>query len=357
VSTVDGMSNPILQPRPFSAERPHLVRPMRVDPSGLSGPTPWAARGAAYRRTSRGYYLPASVANDAPEQRIVEAAQVLPRVGGVTGWAALRWLGARWLTGINAAGEPRPVDLATGYCDILNQVGFIVSQERLGPSELLVYDGLLITEPVRSLYFAMRYAENVRAAVVLADMTAYDDVVSLDELAAYCLANRGWTGAPQARQALALANESAWSPKEVETRLCWELDAELPRPLTNQPIFDLSGRHLGTPDLLDLEAGVVVQYHGAVHLDPAQRRVDLGSEAVFRGLGLETLEVVAGMSRADVAARMIAARSRARFQAESDRSWTVVPPPWWTPTTTVADRRALTDDQQRVMLAYRRVFA
>jgi hypothetical protein len=203
----------------------------------------------------------------------------------------------------------------------------------------------------------MRYAENVRAAVVLADMTAYDDVVSLDELAAYCLANRGWTGAPQARQALALANESAWSPKEVETRLCWELDAELPRPLTNQPIFDLSGRHLGTPDLLDLEAGVVVQYHGAVHLDPAQRRVDLGSEAVFLGLGLETLEVVAGMSRADVAARMIAARSRARFQAESDRSWTVVPPPWWTPTTTVADRRALTDDQQRVMLAYRRVFA
>jgi hypothetical protein len=33
-------------------------------------------------------------AEQTTEQRIVEAAAVLPAYGGVTGWAALRWLGA-----------------------------------------------------------------------------------------------------------------------------------------------------------------------------------------------------------------------------------------------------------------------
>jgi len=328
---------------------------MRVDVTGVSGPTPWAARGSAYRRTSRGYYLPASITNDSPEQRIIEAAEVLPSQGGVTGWAALYWLGARWLTGTGAVGERRRVDLATGYCDILSQAGFLVSQERLGPAELFVHDGLSLTDPLRSLYFAMRYAASVREAVVCADMAAYDDIVSLDDLGAYCVTNRGWTGAPQAREACALADENAWSPKEVDTRLCWMLDAELPRPLTNRPIFDRAGRHVGTPDLLDAEAGLVVEYQGAVHLDPVQRRADLGREARFRALGLETLDVMSGLSRAEVADRMRAARARASFQAESSRPWTVEPPSWWVPTTSVRERRALSEDQRRLMLGYRQI--
>jgi hypothetical protein len=355
--SVGGVSRPIIAPEEFSAERPHLARPYRTDPDGVRGPTPWAARGTSYRRTSRGYYLPASISGDTAEQRIVEAAQVLPSLGGVTGWAALRWMGARWLTGVDAGGELRRVDLVTGYCDILSQAGFLVSQERLGPTELVVHDGLSVTEPVRSLYFAMRYAPSVRAAVVLADMTAYDDVVSLAELAAYCPANRGWTGAPQAREALSLADENAWSPKEVDTRLCWQLDADLPRPLTNRPVFDRWGHHIGTPDLLDVEAGLVVQYHGATHLDPAQRRVDLGSEAAYRAFGLETLEVVGRMTRGELVDRMLAARRRSRFEAESTRAWTADPPGWWTPTTSVAVRRSLADDQRRRMLAYRRISA
>lgn len=351
------MRRPIIAPEEFSPERAHLVRPFRTDPAGVVGPTPWAARGTSYRRTSRGYYLPATFAADSAEQRIVEAAQVLPSFGGVTGWAALHWAGARWLTGVDAAGELRCVDLATGYCDIVNQAGFLVSQERLGPDELVVHDGLSVTEPVRSLYFAMRYAPSVRAAVVLADMTAYDDVVSLAQLADYCPAHRGWTGAPQAREALSLADENAWSPKEVDTRLCWQLDADLPRPLTNRPVFDRSGRHIGTPDLLDAGAGLVVQYHGATHLHPAQRRVDLGSEAAYRGVGLETLEIVGGMSRGEMVDRMTDARRRSRFEAESTRAWTVEPPSWWNPTTSVAVRRALADDQRRRMLGYRRISA
>lgn len=326
---------------------------MRVDPQGRSGPTRRAARGAAYRRTSSGLYLPASISADLPEQRIVEAAATLPTFGGVTGWAALRWVGARWLSG-RGPEVVQPVPLATGYADIRSQPGHLVSQERLGPEELEVHDGLSITIAVRSLYYAIRYAAGIRDAVVLIDMTAFDDVVSLEEIDAYALIHRGWTGAPQARAAIALADENSWSPQETLTRLVWKLDAGLPDVLANRPIFDRRGRHLATPDLLDEEAGVVVEYGGVIHLDPAMRRSDIGREELFRALGLEVVAVTAGMSRESVAARMVAARDRARFVSESRREWTTRPPSWWVSTATVADRRALIGDQRDRLLAYRR---
>ena len=43
--------------------------------------------GPRYRRTSHGLYLPVDIDGSVPEQRIVEAAAVLPAYGGVTGWA------------------------------------------------------------------------------------------------------------------------------------------------------------------------------------------------------------------------------------------------------------------------------
>lgn len=348
------MARAIVQPQPFSPERPYLFRPMRVDPSGTSGPTRRAARGRAYRRASSGLYLPASITADLTEQRIVEAAANLPSFGGVTGWAGLHWLGARWLSGRGPDEHAYPVDLATGYADVRNQPGHLVSQERLGPEELTTHEGLPITFAVRSLYYAIRYAAHVRDAVALIDMTAFDDIVALDELGAYALANPGWTGAPQARDAIALADENSWSPQETYTRLRWKLDAGLPDLLTNRPIFDRSGRHLATPDLLDEEAGVVVEYGGAVHLDPAMRRTDIGREELFRTLGLEVVLVTAGMTRESVAARMMAARARALFLSESRRAWTVHAPSWWISTATVRERRALEGERRVRLLAYRR---
>ena len=46
----------------------------------------------------------------------------------------------------------------------------------------------------------------------------------------------------------------------------WPLDLGLAQPLTNRPVFDLSGRHLGTPDLIDVTAGLAIQYNGSLHL-------------------------------------------------------------------------------------------
>src|SRR3546814_5957671 len=57
-------------------------------------------RSPGWRRTGRGFYVPSDVDPDDRDQRVVEAAAMLPDDwGGVTGWAGLSWLQGRWFDG------------------------------------------------------------------------------------------------------------------------------------------------------------------------------------------------------------------------------------------------------------------
>jgi hypothetical protein len=337
--------------------RPGVVTPVRTDPRGVAGPTRGQAVGVRWRRSSHGLYVPSEVDGSVPEQRILEAAAVLPAYGGVTGWAALRWMGASWMTGLAPDGHtPLPVVLVTAGDDVRPQQGIQVSAERLNPQELTVHDGVRVTIAVRSVCFEMRYAGSVRAAVVAADMAMQADLVSLDEMWAFVATQSGWTGIPRCREALTLAHENSWSPRETShLRLVWVLDAGLPQPLCNVPVFDLAGRHLGTPDLLDEEAGVAGEYDGSLHLQGSQRARDVRREETFRAVGLEYFTVVAAdaADRQGVVRRMRATRARARFAAPSARNWTVATPAWWVPTETVEQRRALTADQRERLFRHR----
>ena len=138
--------------------------------------------------------------------------------------------------------------------------------------------------------------------------------------------------------------------------LVWMLDAGLPRPLMNQPIFDLTGRHLATPDLLDLESGAAGEYNGAVHPVGSRSAADRRREELLRDHGLEcfTLSAADTSDRDQMARRMIAARRRAKWETESERAWTIQQPPWWRPTETVAQRRALSEEDRFRLLAHRR---
>ncbi len=109
------------------------------------------------------------------------------------------------------------------------------------------------------------------------------------------------------------------------------------------------------PDLLDPVAGVVGEYNGAIHLEGAQRSRDVRREALFRSVGLEFVEMLAG----DLAdpfpfiTRLRQAYARAARIPVAERAWTVEIPPWWVPTFTVEQRRALDDDQRRRLLRLR----
>jgi len=342
---------------PFHPNRPGLVAPVRLDAKGRSGPTRVQARGSGWRRSSTGLYVPSEVSDDVPAQRIVEAAARIPSYGAVTGWAAVHWWGGAWSDGLESDGSTRrPVCLATGGITISRGQGVQISEEGLDPDEITVHDGLRVTTALRAVAFEMRYAPSDRQAVVVLDMAAYSDLVSVEEMVVYQGTLSGWTGIPRCRAATALADENSWSPQEVLMRLLWHLDADRPRPLCNVPVFDLHGRLIATPDLLDAEAGVYGEYDGSLHLVGSQRARDLQRESQLREVGLEGVTMVAAdrPDPTDFIRRLQGAYGRARHEPESTRAWTIVPPPWWIPTDTVAARRRLTVAQRGRLLANRR---
>lgn len=326
--------------------------PVRIDPLGVSGPRPQQTRGRRWRRTSRGFYVPSHVDAANVDQRILEASVVVPPKGAITGWAALRWLGGRWFDGTSSSKEKLPVDILVSTHDIRAQVGIKPCGEGTGPDNIVVVDGVPVTNAVWSTAFVMRYAGTPRRAALALEMAAYDDLASVDELTAIVGEQSSWTGVPNARKGLLLAGENAWSPAEVFLKQTWEVDGGFPRPLQNVPIFDLAGNHIGTPDLLDPDAGVIGEYDGRDHLRPEQRVKDVRRAARFADHHLESATMLGGDTIDHFLVRLEAAYRRAR-RRRTRRTWTTEPPDWWIPTRTVAQRRALSPAQRERCLRYR----
>lgn len=308
-----------------------LVRPVRLDPTGASGPTRGQARSQRWRPSSRGFYVPAGTDSSVPEQRILEASVLLPPHGAVTGWAAIRWRGGGYFDGLAADGVTVfPVQLAAGRY-IRDRPGTRVMRDRLDPGEITVVRGLPCTTTERALFDDMRTSVDVPEATVRMDMAAAAELTSVSRMWGYSRGRGGWNGLPQVRRALDLADENSMSPNETRMRLIWVLDAGLPRPLVNQPVFDLRGNLLGVADLLDPVAGLVGEYDGAAHRGARRHRRDVRREHRFRTAGLEYVKGVGGdLREVDVLAdRILTTRRRAKWLPPEQRAWTLTPPDGW----------------------------
>ena len=307
-----------------------LVRPVPVDPNGRRGPTRGQAAGPRWRRTSHGLYVPASVDDGVPEQRILEQAARLPPEGAVTGWAACLLHGAALLDGRLPDGTTRqPVPLAVGpRARIAPDPGARLSHDRLDDGERTVRRGIPCVTVERAAFDAMRTALDLREAVLAMDMVAAAELTSVLRMRHYGQGRSGWAGVGQVRAALDLASEHSRSPNETRLRLVWVLDAGLPIPEVNRPVLDRGGRLLGVADLLDVAAGVVGEYDGADHRAARRHTRDVAKEDALREHGLEVFRVTAlDLPRTDlVVSRMRRSRSRARFLSEDARSWTLVDP-------------------------------
>lgn len=301
--------------------------------------------------------MPASVDVSDPAQRIVEAAALLPGYGGVTGWAGLSWLGGVWFGGTGRGGELLDVPVAVSSGNRMRpRLGLEVSQEVIAPRHVVRHGGVRVTEPLWSVAYAMRYAPDDRAAVVAFDMAAFNDLVSIDELAAYVdtdlVARRG---VERVRRVLPDLDENSWSPMEPVLRCEWREEMGRPRLLMNVPVFDRTGRFVGTPDAIDPATGVYGMYDGGLHLAGEVRHADVAKEAAYRRLGLEGVTMMSG----DIAdsnpfrLRLRDAYARAGRRTASDREWTLETPRWWKDTTTVSARRALPPYERRRLLAHR----
>lgn len=342
---------------PREGVRPGVRWPSRRDPTGADGPSRWAAQSGAWRRSGHNLWVPADVDADCPEQRIVEAAAQLPARGGVTGWAGLRWLGGSWFGGVDRHGDLVPVTVAVGSGHRRRaHPALTVSQEVIDLGTVVRCDGVRVTVPLWSVAYEMRKASTDEAAVVAFEMAAYDDLVSVDELAAFVESSL-WLrwGVERVRRVLPLLEENSWSPMEPVMRLTWTLEEDLPRPLANRPVFDLDGRFVGTPDLFDPQAGVYGMYDGGLHLTGRVRHADVAKEAAYRRVGLEGAVMMAGdlADRDPFRSRLRDAYARAARRRPEDRRWLVGTPAWWVPTWTVAQRRALSAYDRSRYLGYR----
>jgi hypothetical protein len=264
---------------------------------------------------------------------VLEQSVRLPPHGAVTGWAACRLRGAAFFDGLARDGvTDKPVPLAIGeHTAIRRDHRISVSRERLDPAEVSLVQGVPCTKIRRALFDEMREARDEREAVVAMDMVAAAELASISRMRTYVGGRAGWKGVPQVRRALDLADENSMSPSETRMRLIWLLDAELPAPLCNQPVFDLRGRLIGIADLLDPVAGVVGEYDGAAHRHARRHRRDVMREDLFRRAGLEYFKVV-GLDLGDidmVVDRMRTTRARARFATSGERGWTLSAPEGW----------------------------
>ena len=319
--------------RPVCPPPTGLVRPVRPDPQGITGPTPGQARGPGWRQTSHGFFVPASVPDTVPEQRILEQSMRLHGGGAVTGWAGCRLARAAYFDGLasdNATRHPVPL-LVPASSGLRSLGGSTVSREPFGPEELRRVAGITTASPVRSLFDEMRRVTDPRDAVVAMDMMTAAVQVSVAEMHEYLSARTAWRRSRQVAWALQYASERSLSPGEVSLRLVWELDARLPRPLVNQPVFTPSGRLICIADIFDPVAGVVGEYDGATHLRMGRRTRDIAREELCRRAELEYFKVTAVdmLDRAKVVDRLLVTRARAPYLRGRRGEWTLEAPTWW----------------------------
>jgi hypothetical protein len=311
--------------RPRCAPARNLVTPVRLDPTGRSGPTRHQARRGRWRQTTYGFHVPADTNSTLVEQRILEQSMRVGTDGAVTGWAALRLYRAAFFDGF--AGRTRlPVPLVSPR-KLATTPDSVTSRVSLAGHRIWIVQGVRCVGVGRAVVDEILRLDDLREAVVTIDMACAARITSLRRLTSY-VDRHPRAGNGLVRDALALADEHSLSPPETRMRLVWMLDADWPRPLCNRFVYSTNGDVIGRPDLLDPTTGVVGEYDGALHRHRSRHRSDVDRAERFRSGGLEPFVIVAGDSTEQQLERMEAARSRALARRHLDRRWTLDAPPW-----------------------------
>lgn len=296
-------------------------------------------RGAQWRRVRRGFYVPADAGRVAGHrylsaaQRILDAASSLGGGAALGTWAAAYVLGNDWMDGLHPHTMAElPVDVIAGRLRRVQSGDRTYRFTELPEDEILVRDGVRVTAPCRTAFDGARWADSLEDAVVFIDSMLHFVALDLSALRVYLAAHQHWVGIERAVNATALAASEVKSPWETRLRMCWLLDARLPPPLLNVPVFDHSENFLGMGDLFDPESGLVAEFDGDQHRDPAQHRLDNIREEKFESANL----VVVRSDRTDVRRdrRQLVSRLRNGYQRGGKRdrgqdTWTLRQPEWW----------------------------
>jgi hypothetical protein len=202
------------------------------------------------------------------------------------------------------------------------------------PEDVVVVDGVRITNAVRTGFDIGRTCENMADAVVALDVLARGNQDYLEQVRGYAAERPRWGGVPRLRRALRLASTRSRSPGETRFRLLWVVECGLPLPEVNANVLSEEGHLLGMVDLLDPISGLAGEYDGAIHLEVGRRAVDNVRGEGLENAGLVVVRVTSpdmNSHRTRTRHRLQAAHTRA-LRSNRERSWSWQEGPLPTPT-------------------------
>jgi hypothetical protein len=177
------------------------------------------------------------------------------RRGIITGIAASALHGAEWVD------ADVPIELIHNSAH--PPKGIVARNERIAHDEVEIVQGLPVTTPARTAFDVGRYQDRGPAVArldALMRAAAYSD----EEVLLMAKRYSGARGVKMLKNLIPLVDGGAASPRESWLRLIY-IDAGLPKPRTQIPIFDTDGTILRTVDMGWEEFKVVSEYDGDQH--------------------------------------------------------------------------------------------
>lgn len=265
------------------------------------------ARGALTRsRLSTGYtrlFRDVYVSRDADVTAVLRARAGwlwTGRQGVVAGFSAAALHGSKWVDGM-------------GVVDLIHnnrhyQAGIRAHGDRIEEDEIAVIGGISVTSAARTaLDLGCWYS--ISAAVAGIDALARATQIKAVDVEPLAERYPGRRGIVRAREAIALFDSGAQSPKESWLRIVL-VQAGLPPPQTQIPIADDLGEVVAYLDMGWEELKVAVEYDGDHHrTDQRQFGWDIRRAEMLQRRGWIVIRVVAGDRPAEIVRRVRAARA------------------------------------------------
>lgn len=210
--------------------------------------------------------------------------------------SALHW--AKWVD------DDVPVEMV--HVSPRSPRGVIVYREAVFADEVVEVAGLPVTTAARTAFDLARHAP-LRPAVARLDALAAATGVTAEQVAVVAERHRFVRGLAQMRQAVALMDAGAQSPRESYLRLTL-VEAGFPRPRTQIPVPTPQRTYYldtGWEDVM-----VAAEYDGEQHLkSPAQWAYDIARLERLQAAGWIVIRVVKSHRAAEVIARVAQARA------------------------------------------------
>ena len=172
----------------------------------------------------------------------------------VTGVAASALHGAEWVDAhipIELIYESHPPE------------GIVARNEGIAHDEVTCVDGVPVTTVARTAFDLGRYQPRDKA-IARMDALMRAAPFSSEEVLLLAKRYRGARGVKQLKDALPFVDGGAASPRETWLRMLY-IDAGLPKPTTQIPIFDTDGTLLRTVDMGWEDFKVLSEYDGDQH--------------------------------------------------------------------------------------------